>query len=155
MGSESAKNRLLALSTTMRCVARPHSSVTITKPSMTQRRRAAGTTWSPIQRGTRSQMRRVRSRLRSWSEGGRKSERTAGMKLISSTTALRMPMPVKNPKLRMVAMSNTISEKKPNAATAPATTITGPTATSDANTAWWLAATASICPWARRASYSS
>ena len=77
------------------------------------------------------------------------------MKVISKMTALRMPTPVKMPKVRIVAMSNTTSEKKPIAATAPAIIMTGPTPTSDRTTASTFASLGVRPPEARSASYSS
>ena len=46
-----------------------------------------------------------------------------------------MPSPVKMPKVRMVAISNVISEKKPSAATSPAVNMTGATLAKDSTTA--------------------
>ena len=81
------------------------------------------------------------NRLTAWrSLGGLSQERTAGMKVISMIRPDRMPMPVKMPKLRMVAMLKVVSEKKPITATRPAASITGATLLIDCSTASRLAA---------------
>ena len=68
------------------------------------------------------------------------------MKVSSRTRALKIPSAVNTPKVRMVATSNTTSERKPRPATIPAASITGPTRVSDSTTACRLAADAGMVP---------
>jgi hypothetical protein len=77
------------------------------------------------------------------------------MNVISKTRALRMPRPVNTPNVRIVVISNTISERKPRAATEPAVSITGPIRAIDSTTAARLASLGASAPVSRSRWYSS
>ncbi len=98
---------------------------------------------SPIRFGIQSQTGKP-LRLTFTTEGGGNIERSAGIKVISITSVLMIPIPVKIPNERIVGMLKVNREKNPAAAIPPANTITGPTRTKDCTTASLLAALGSI-----------
>ncbi len=85
---------------------------------------------SPIRFGIQSHIGRP-LRLTFVAEGGGNIERSAGIKVISITSVLMIPIPVKIPNERIVGILKVNREKNPAAAIPPANIITGPTRTRD------------------------
>ena len=77
------------------------------------------------------------------------------MNVISRIRALTIPIPVNTPNVRMVVILNTVSEKKPSAATMPAVSIAGPIRVTDSTTAARLASDGARVVVCRRRPYSS
>ena len=78
----------------------------------------------------------------SFCPGAGSSDRSAGISVISTINTHRMPTPEKKPNTRIEMMSKTMSDRKPQTATSPASSITGPIFTIESTTACRLAARA-------------
>ena len=89
-------------------------------------------------------------------DGGDISTRTAGMNVISTVNAARMPNAVHRPKFLIVGSPNAASDAKLSEAIVPAASMTTPTLTVASMTAMRLCSTPGRSGWVDRArAYSS